>query len=223
MFMWEASDWWNHLWADSTAGTVTGQVTRTNLVFVIPQSRSTVINWMVYRQLISVKAYVVDVTTRGLDVFWRVSGRSLGRSEVLRSLRYRLAVYRDWWNGLSKRYRQLFSVKPYAVDVTTRGLDVFWRVSGRSLGRSEVLSSLRYRLRARSQAQHMHAGPVARKTEAQKTIQALRRLSSFERRRKWHRHSGGHWNCMVVNAWETSERRGGAHMRFSEHEDTIWT
>ena len=124
------------------------------------------------------------------------------------------------WNGLSKRYRQLISVKAKVVDVTTCGLDVCWRVSGQSLGRSEVLRSLRYRLRARNQAQHMLAGPLARKTEAQKTVQALGGLPSKGEESDIVISSGGHWNCVRVNAWETSERRGGAHMRLSEHELT---
>ena len=39
--------------------------------------------------------------------------------------------------------------------------------------------------------------------------------------REGHRQSDKHWNCFKGNAGETSERRGGAHMGFSERIDTI--
>ena len=46
------------------------------------------------------------------------------------------------------------------------------------------------------------------------------RRSSFERTREGHRQSDEHWNCFTDNTRETSERRGGAHMGFSETIDT---
>ena len=36
-----------------------------------------------------------------------------------------------------------------------------------------------------------------------------------------HRQSIEHWNCFKGDVGETSERRGGAHMGFSERIDTI--
>ena len=39
--------------------------------------------------------------------------------------------------------------------------------------------------------------------------------------REGHRQSDEHWNHFKGNVEETSERRGGAHMRFSECIDTI--
>ena len=35
------------------------------------------------------------------------------------------------------------------------------------------------------------------------------------------RQSEKHWNRFKDNVWETSEKRGGAHMGFSERIDTI--
>ena len=65
--------------------------------------------------------------------------------------------------------------------------------SGLLLGRTEVLRSLRHYLRAQS----------------------------LERTREGHRESDEHWNRFKGDVAETSERRGGAHMDFSESMDTI--
>ena len=43
----------------------------------------------------------------------------------------------------------------------------------------------------------------------------------LERTREGHRQSDEHWNRFKGNVGETSERRGGAHMGFSEHINTI--
>ena len=43
----------------------------------------------------------------------------------------------------------------------------------------------------------------------------------LERMREGHRQSDKHRNHFKVNTGETSERRGGAHMGFSECIDTI--
>ena len=40
--------------------------------------------------------------------------------------------------------------------------------------------------------------------------------------REGHRQSDEYWNCFKGNVGETSERRGGAHMGFSERIDTTW-
>ena len=47
----------------------------------------------------------------------------------------------------------------------------------------------------------------------------------LERTTEGHRQSDEHWNCFKGNFGETSVRRGGAHMCFPEHGDTIlnWT
>ena len=39
----------------------------------------------------------------------------------------------------------------------------------------------------------------------------------LERTREGHRQSDEHWNRFKGDVGETSERRGGAHMRFSDH------
>ena len=46
---------------------------------------------------------------------------------------------------------------------------------------------------------------------------------SLERTREGHRQSDEHWNRFKGNVGETSERRGGAHMGFSERIDTART
>ena len=43
----------------------------------------------------------------------------------------------------------------------------------------------------------------------------------LERTRKGHHQSGERWNRFKGNVGETSERRGGAHMDFSERINTI--
>ena len=42
----------------------------------------------------------------------------------------------------------------------------------------------------------------------------------LERTGEGHRQSDKHWNCLKGNIGKTSERRGGAHMGFSECIDT---
>ena len=46
-------------------------------------------------------------------------------------------------------------------------------------------------------------------------------LLPFARIREGHRQSDEHWNRLKGNVGKTSERRGGAHVGFSEHVDTI--
>ena len=43
----------------------------------------------------------------------------------------------------------------------------------------------------------------------------------LDRKREGHRQSDEHWKCFISNVGETSERRGGARMDFSERIDTI--
>ena len=43
----------------------------------------------------------------------------------------------------------------------------------------------------------------------------------LEKTRESHRESDEHWNCFKGDVGETSERRGRAHMGFSECIDTI--
>ena len=42
----------------------------------------------------------------------------------------------------------------------------------------------------------------------------------LERTREGHRQSDEHWNCFKGNVGETSERRDGMHIGFSECRDT---
>ena len=84
--------------------------------------------------------------------------------------------------------------------------------SGLLLRRSEVLRSLRHYLRAQNQGHH---------TADRMREEALDDLKFIERTRKGHRESDELWNRFKGNAGETSERRGGAHMGFSERIDTI--
>ena len=78
----------------------------------------------------------------------------------------------------------------------------------------------RHYLRAQSQGQHTIDHLEERGAERGRA-----RRSSFERTREGHRQSDEHWNRFKGNAGETSERRGGARMGFSERIDTIlnWT
>ena len=50
---------------------------------------------------------------------------------------------------------------------------------------------------------------------------SARRSSSVERTRKGYRQSDEHWNRFKQTFGETSERRGGAYMAFSERTDTL--
>ena len=49
----------------------------------------------------------------------------------------------------------------------------------------------------------------------------MNRAYRLERTRECHRQSDEHWNCFKGDVGETSERRGGAHMGFSERIYTI--
>ena len=88
--------------------------------------------------------------------------------------------------------------------------------SGLLLGRSEVLRSLRHYLRAQSQGHH-----TIDRLEERSVERGSARRSSLKRTRKGHRQSNEHWNRFKGNVGETSERRGGAYMGFSERIDTI--
>ena len=87
------------------------------------------------------------------------------------------------------------------------------------LGRSEVLRSLRHYLRAQSQGHHT----VDRLEErgVKRLEEVLDVMIFLERTREGHRQSDEHWNRLKGNGGETSERRDGAHMGFSERRDTI--
>ena len=88
--------------------------------------------------------------------------------------------------------------------------------SGLLLGISEVLSSLRHYLRAQSQGHH-----TIDRLEERGVERGSAGRSSFERTREGHRQSDEHWNRFKGNVGETSDRRGAAHMGFSERIDTI--
>ena len=83
------------------------------------------------------------------------------------------------------------------------------------LGRSEVLRSLRHYLRAQSQGHHTIDRVEERRGKR------MRSMVFFERTRGGHRQSEEHRNCFKGNIGETSEKRGGAHMDFSERIDVI--
>ena len=85
--------------------------------------------------------------------------------------------------------------------------------SGLLLTRSEMLRSLRHYLRAQSQGHHT----IDRLEERGVDMQTF----FLERTRKGHGQSGEHWNLFKGDTRETSERRDGAHMGFSERIDTI--
>ena len=87
---------------------------------------------------------------------------------------------------------------------------------GLLLGRSEALKSLRLYLRSQSQGHNAICRLEERDVE-----RGSARRSSFERTREGHRQSDEHWNHFKGNVGDTSERRGGAHMGFSERIDTI--
>ena len=90
------------------------------------------------------------------------------------------------------------------------------RLAGKAiLGRSEVLRSLRYYLQSQSQGHHAIDRPEGRGVE-----RGSARRSSLKER-EGHRQSDEHWNCFKGNVGETSERKGGVHMFFSKHIDTI--
>ena len=98
-----------------------------------------------------------------------------------------------------------------------------WRLAGNAattsglrLGRSEVWRRLRHYLRAQSQGHH-----TIDRLEERGVERGSARRSSFERTREGLRQSDEHWNRFKGNAGETSERRGGARMGFSERIDTI--
>ena len=80
--------------------------------------------------------------------------------------------------------------------------------------------SLRHYLRAQSQGHH-----TIDRLEERGVERGSARLTIFlwKDEREGHRQSDEHWNRFKGNAGETSERRGGAHMGFSERIDTIWT
>ena len=71
-------------------------------------------------------------------------------------------------------------------------------------------------LRAQSQGRHTIARLEERDVE-----RGSERRSSLKRTREGHCQSEEHWNRLKGNVGETSERRGGAHMSFSERIDTI--
>ena len=50
---------------------------------------------------------------------------------------------------------------------------------------------------------------------------SMRSTIFLERTREGHRQSDEHWNRSKCNVGETSERRDGAHVDFSERIDTI--
>ena len=88
-------------------------------------------------------------------------------------------------------------------------------ISGLLLGRSEVLRSLRHYLHAESQGHHT-INPL----EERGVERGSARRSSLKVRERVHRQSDEHWNRFKGDIGETSERRGGAHIGFSERIDT---
>ena len=88
--------------------------------------------------------------------------------------------------------------------------------SGLLLERSDVMRSLKHYLWAQSQGHHSIDRLEERGVES-----GSARRSSFERKREGHRQSDEHWNRFKGDVGETSERRGEAHMGFSERIDII--
>ena len=78
-------------------------------------------------------------------------------------------------------------------------------------GRSEVLRSLRHFLQGTKPrtSHHRSSGGERRGKRKRSTI-------FLERTREGHRQPDEHWNRFKGIIWETSERRGGAHVGFSE-------
>ena len=85
------------------------------------------------------------------------------------------------------------------------------------LGRSEVLRSLRHYLsetKPRTSHRRSPGGQLRGDKKKHSTI-------FLERTREGHRQLDEHWNRFKGNGGETSERRDGEHMCFSERLDTI--
>ena len=70
---------------------------------------------------------------------------------------------------------------------------------------------MRHYLRAQSQGHH-----TTDRLEERGVERGSARRSSLKRTRERHRQSDEHWNRFKGHVGETSERRGGAHMGFSE-------
>ena len=93
--------------------------------------------------------------------------------------------------------------------------------SGLLQGRSELLRSLRHYQQAQSQGHHtidhFEARGMERGNAQQSSLKGRERQSD----KHWKGQSDKHWNCFKGNTGETSERRGEAHMGFSERTNTI--
>ena len=100
-------------------------------------------------------------------------------------------------------------------DQADRLADKATLASGLLLGRSEVLRSLRHCLWAQSQGRH-----TMDCLEERGVDRGSARRPSLKGRES-HRQSDEHWNCFKGDVGQASERRGGAHMGFSEHIDAI--
>ena len=83
------------------------------------------------------------------------------------------------------------------------------------LGRSELLRSLRHYKRAQNQGHHTTDCLEERGVERESA-----RRSSMKGRERY-RQSDEHWKRFKGDVVGISERRGGAHMGFSERIDTI--
>ena len=83
------------------------------------------------------------------------------------------------------------------------------------LGRPEMLRSLRLPVGAQPRTSHRRS-PIGERSGKRK-----RSLIFLERTRKEHCQSDEHWDCFKGNVGESFERRGGAHMCFSERINTI--
>ena len=122
------------------------------------------------------------------------------------------------WNAsmVDDHFRKLLRVC-YPGHAGVQGNDRADRLAGKAtltsgllLGRSEVLRSLRHYLQAQSQGHHTTDRPEERCVE-----RGSARRSSLKGR------SDEHWNRFKGNVGETSERRDGAHMGFSDRIYTI--
>ena len=81
------------------------------------------------------------------------------------------------------------------------------------------------------QSQHRHRGQRRPRTKPRTSHHQSPGGERRGKRKRWtivhkrtrdgHRQSDEHWYCFKGNVGKTSERRGGAHMEFSERTDSI--
>ena len=98
-----------------------------------------------------------------------------------------------------------------------KGNDRADRIAGKAtLTRSEVFRSLRHYVRVQSQRHH-----TIDRLEERVMERVSARRSSLERTREGHRQSDEHWDRFKGDNGNISEKRGAAHIGFSERVYTI--